>query len=394
MNRMSHAIAETSKPKVAVLLSGREAFSAYYGGALARWTYEVYRCLQGELEVKVFGFPTPPEDAYALPHATSRASRICSGVARIPFLRRYEDWLWLRALISQLRRFDVVHIHNRPQWAFLLRDLGYRGAVIVHLQNDHLGHWNGASLDTLENAVDAVVVCSAYLRNTFSGKSQSLCAKTHVVFNGVNIERFRPREEIREPKTIFFVGRFHPEKGILQLVETYTKVLKEHPDSRLVIGGTTGFGTHEETPYVRQVRDLARKIEGQGGDIRFTGYIHHDRDLPAWFQRATIFCCPSLFQEPFGLVNAEALACATSVVASDRGGIAEVIGDAGCLVNPEDIDAHAASLCALLRDSRRRGELGQAGVERVKQRFDWRVIAKQWTAILERVGKGAKPAMN
>lgn len=380
-------ILERQRPKIAVLLSGKEAFSSYYGGASARWVYEVYRHLQGELEIKVFGFPTPAKDAYALPHVTSRASTICSGVARIPFLRRYQDRIWLRSLMSHLRRYDVVHIHNRPQWSFVLRDMGYRGAVIVHLHNNHLGHWDGARLDTLAPAVNAVVVCSSYLRDTFAGKSRSLSAKTRVVFNGVDVEVFYPNEEIREPKTIFFVGRFDPEKGVLQLVEAYARVLKEHPDAKLVIGGTTGFGTHQETSYVRGIREMARKIDHRGA-IRFTGYIHHDRELPAWFQRASIFCCPSLFQEPFGLVNAEAMACATSIVASNRGGIPEVLNGTGRLVNPEDTETFANVLSELLSDVRQREQLGQAGAERARRLFDWRVIARQWVGLLWELVRG------
>ena len=379
---------ESEKLRVAVLLSGREKFSAYYGGALARWSYEVYRHLTHELDVTVFGFPTPPADLYPLPHETSYSWALCAAAARIPVIRRYEDRLWLQSLAGRLRYFSVVHIHNRPQWAHILRRLGYRGAVIVHLQNDHLGHWSPSMLDALAPCLNAVVVCSAHLRDTFAPKSKLLAAKTHVVFNGVNTDLFHPRDDLREPKTIFFVGRFDSEKGVLQLVNAYSKVLKDHPESKLVIGGTTGFGTHQQTPYVRQVQELAHSImQNNGAQIQFTGYIHHDRDLPAWFQRATVFACPSLFHEPFGLVNAEAMACATVVVGSERGGIPEVLGDTGYLVNPEDIEAFARALSGVLTNARRRHQLGRAAYQRALRMFDWKVIAGVWIEFLSRVTK-------
>jgi lipopolysaccharide exporter len=377
-----------NKIPVAVLLSGREKFGAYYGGALARWTYEVYRHLTNELEVTVFGFPTPTADLYPLPHETSYAWALCAGAARIPLVRRYEDRLWLQSLVGRLRHFDVVHIHNRPQWAHILRQLGYRGAVILHLQNDHLGHWNPSMLDALAPCLSAVVVCSAYLRDTFAPKSKLLAVKTHVVFNGVNTDMFHPREDLREPKTIFFVGRFDSEKGVLQLVNAYAKVLRDHPETKLVIAGTTGFGTHQQTPYVSQVQESARSImQNNGAQIQFTGYIHHDRDLPAWFQRATVFACPSLFHEPFGLVNAEAMACATVVVGSERGGIPEVLGDTGYLVNPEDIEAFARALSEVLTNAGRRHQLGRAAHQRALRMFDWKVIAGTWIEFLSRVTK-------
>jgi spore coat protein SA len=374
------------RPSVAVLLSSREKFSAYYGGALARWTYEVYSRLTKKIDVTVFGFPTRNEDVYPLSHQSSGIWRACEFARRIPVARRYEEQLWLRALMRRLRAFEVLHIHNRPQWVAILRHLGYEGAILLHLQNDHLGHWTQPMLNDLAPRLDRVVVCSSFLRDRFALKSSALAAKTQVVFNGVNRELFFPREEIREPKTIFFVGRLDAEKGVLQLIQAYARTLPAHPDAILVIGGATGFGTHKETPYVRQVHELANAVTRDcNGKIQFTGYIDHDRDLPSWFQRATIFASPSLFQEPFGLVNAEAMACATPVVGANRGGIPEVLGHAGRLVDPEDTPNLAATLSALLAQPADRTQLGNAAYERCRKMFDWRLIADSWAALLEDV---------
>jgi glycosyltransferase involved in cell wall biosynthesis len=373
---------------VAVLLSSREQFSAYYGGALARWTYEVYRRLQGEVDVQVFGFPTAAEDLYPpLKYRTSSIHHVCKVMSEVPFVRRYEEEVWLRALLRHLRQFDVVHVHNRAQWIPLLRRLGYRGKLVLHLQNDHLGHWPAANLDGLAPQVDGLAVCSTYLAQTFAPKSTQLAAKTKVIYNGVDTDVFFPREELRQPKTIFFVGRFDPEKGVLQLVRAFERVLETHPDATLRIAGTTGFGTHQETSYVRAVREAADTLtRTKGADIRFLGYIHHDQQLPELFQKAAIFACPSIFQEPFGLVNAEAMACATPVVGSRRGGIPEVLGSAGRLVDPEDIEALAAAITNLLADPGERKAVGSAALERSRHTFDWRVIARSWAKFLEQVG--------
>jgi len=371
------------KLTVAVLLSSREKFSAYYGGALARWTYEVYSRLSSDLDVTVFGYPTAPEDLYPMRHVTNSSWRLCDFVSRIPVARRYDENLWLRALFAGLRQFDVIHIHNRPQWARVLRDFGYEGAIVLHLQNDHLGHWSASMLDELALHVGAVAVCSEYLRNTFAAKSPSLAAKTKVILNGVNTDLFFPKEELRELKTIFFAGRFHPEKGVLQLVRAYARVLRSHPDAKLVISSSTAFGTHELTSYVREVEALARSvIKMHPGSIQFTGYLHHDRDLPAWFQRATVFASPSIFQEPFGLVNAEAMACATPVVGSKRGGIPEVLGDTGLLIDPEDIEGFADAMNTLLGNPEYCAKLGRAALQRCHKMFDWQVVAQRWNSLL------------
>jgi spore coat protein SA len=382
---------QSNRRSVAVLLSGREQFSSYYGGAIARWTYEVYSRLRERVAVKVFGFPTRENDLYPLPHETSAIWRTCDWMARIPVGRRYEENLWLRALIRRLHQFDIVHVHNRPQWVGALRSMRFKGAIVLHLQNDHLGHWSGRALDALAPGLNALVVCSDYLRRTFASKSALLNTKTHVVFNGANLQLFFPREEVREPKTIFFVGRFDPEKGVLELLQAYERVLDAHPDAKLVIGGATGFGTHRETPYVRQVRELADSLaKHRHAQIHFTGYLDHDRDLPPWFQKATIFACPSLFQEPFGLVNAEAMACATTVVGANRGGIPEVIGGAGRLVDPENLEDFATAISELLAQPQHCRSLGQAGYERCRKMFDWRVTGETWLNLLDLVVRSAR----
>jgi spore coat protein SA len=374
----------SQRPSVAVLLSGRERFSPYYGGAVARWTYEVYSRLGEQFSVTVFGYPTQPQDLYPLHHETSHAWRACNFFSQLPFARRYEELVWMRALIGKLRGFDAIHIHNRPQWVAALRNMGYDGKIILHLHNDHIGHWPPAALNTLAAQLDALGVCSNYLRSTFAPKSPALNAKTRVIHNAANLQTFFPREEVRDLKTIFFVGRFDPEKGVLQLLRAYEIVLKSHSDAKLVIGGATNFGTHRETAYVRQVRELADQLGQKGAQIQFTGYLDHDQDLPLWFQKATIFCCPSLFQEPFGMVNAEAMACATTVVGSNRGGIPEVLGETGRLVDPENISRFAAAISELLSNPLECTRLGKAGHARCGQLFDWRITAENWTALLHR----------
>jgi len=305
-------------------------------------------------------------------------------MSRVPVLRRWEEHVWLWSLMGRIREFDLVHIHNRPQWAPMLRRMGYKGRIIVHLQNDHLGHWTPQMLDSLAPELDAVVVCSTYIGQQFCPKSAAIAAKTKLVFNGVNTELFYPREELREPKTIFFVGSFIPQKGVLQLVRAYEQTLGAHPDAKLVIGGSVTFGVERETPYIREVRELAETIKRKHGtEIQFTGSLHHDRELPAWFQRATIFSCPSLFHEPFGLVNAEAMACATPVVGTNRGGVPEVVNGGGITVDPENCQQFAAELSRLLCSPELCRRMGVEGLERSRNVFNWRVIAQEWKALLQ-----------
>lgn len=378
----------THSLSIGVLLSSGEQFSPYYGGALARWTYEVYSRTPKRIAATVFGFPTARRDVYPLAHQTSRAWVVSKIFSRVPILQRYEELVWLRALGRRLMRFDIIHIHNRPQWVSELRRFGYKGSIVLHLQNNHLGHWSPQMLNSLAQNVDLVAVCSTFLRDTFFGKSERIAAKTKLIFNGVNTNLFHPNEEYRENKTIFFVGRFHAEKGVLPLVQAYAKILDDHPDAALVVAGTTGFGFHEETSFVREVKRLARTLECEGGGkVYFPGYIHHDRELPGFFQKATVFICPSTFDEPFGLVNAEAMSCATPVVGSDKGGIPEVLGETGLIVRSGDVDDLAEAISMLLSRPGFRADLGREAHKRAVENFDWSVIAEKWSSVLEEIAE-------
>jgi spore coat protein SA len=378
------ANASPKRRSVAVLLSGREQFSSYFGGAVARWTYEVYSRISDQFAVKVFGFPTDTKSLYPLPHQTSQVWRLCSLASRLPVARRYEEPLWLRALAGKLRNYDAIHLHNRPQWVAALRNMGYKGAIILHLHNDHVSHWPKADLDALAGRLDKLAVCSEYLRTKFAATSPALNAKTRVVHNGADLKLFYPREELREPKTILFVGCLNQQKGVLQLLRAYERVLEAHPDAKLIIGGTAGYGKDHDTAYVRQVRELAQQLTSRNrAEIHFTGYLDHSADLPLRFQKATIFACPSLYHEAFGMVNAEAMACATTVVGADRAGIPEVIGDAGLLVDPENPNQFATAISELLARPQDCRRLGQAGYERCRRMFDWRITAENWTNLLD-----------
>ena len=90
------------------------------------------------------------------------------------------------------------------------------------------------------------------------------------------------------------------------------------------------------------------------------------------------------------MVNAEAMACATTVVASNRGGIPEVLGKAGVLVDPENVVEFANAISGLLSDQEACKQLGYAGYKRCQEKFDWRVISEYWIELIR--GVTAPPA--
>jgi starch synthase len=106
------------------------------------------------------------------------------------------------------------------------------------------------------------------------------------------------------------------------------------------------------------------------------------REVIQLLTHATVFACPSLY-EPLGIVNLEAMACGTAVVASDVGGIPEVVSDreTGLLVPPGNHEALAGALNLLLVDPDRAGAMGRLGRERAIAQFGWAAIAAQTAAL-------------
>jgi len=191
-------------------------------------------------------------------------------------------------------------------------------------------------------------------------------AKVRVVHNGIDHARFRPlavdaervaqQYGVKHP-FILCVGSLMPWRNAPRLL---------HAAARLGVGllfvGRDIWGTDP----------TARLAAERGWDwARFTGYVDDDA-LPELYAAARVFAYPSLY-EGFGIPPLEAMACGTPVVASTRGALPEVLGDAALLVDPRDTDALAQALEAALGDS---GDLRRRGLERAA-RFDWATTAEQ-----------------
>ena len=141
-------------------------------------------------------------------------------------------------------------------------------------------------------------------------------------------------------------------------------------DVSLVIAGGKGWMFDDIFAEVARL--------GLEGRVKFTGFVD-DADLPALYSAATIFAYVSLY-EGFGLPALEAMACGTPVIGSNASSIPEVVGDAGLLVDPTDVDAIAAGLIGLLADPSARDAYMRDGLRRAAQ-FTWDAAARQLLSI-------------
>src|SRR5262245_18297655 len=256
----------------------------------------------------------------------------------------------------------------------------------------HVSSW--LEKTAYQNA-DGVVAVSESMREDVHALYGVPNEKIRVIHNGIDLEQYRPR---RDPAVlarygvdasrpyILFVGRITRQKGIIHLVHAI-KYLK--PGVQVVL--CAGAPATEEIG-----REMAEKVEQarreSSNPIVWVAQIVPRDDLVPLYTQATLFVCPSVY-EPFGIINLEAMACGTPVVASAVGGIKEVVVSekTGLLVpieargptdfEPKDAGRFARDLAAalnrLLDDPARLKAMGAASRERVERLFSWTSVAER-----------------
>jgi alpha-maltose-1-phosphate synthase len=251
---------------------------------------------------------------------------------------------------------------------------------------------------TAVEAADAVIAVSSGMRDDVLRTYPSLDPnRVHVVRNGIDTDVWypaqpQPGESVLEELNVdanrpivAFVGRITRQKGVAHLVAAAHHF---DPEIQLVLCAGAPDTPEIAAEVTSAVQELARARSGVFW-VREMLPIGKIREI---LSAATVFVCPSVY-EPLGIVNLEAMACATAVVASDVGGIPEVVADhqTGLLVHYDASDPTfferrlAESVNSLVADPDRAREYGQAGRQRCIQEFSWAHIAEQTLEIYRKV---------
>ncbi|MGY1985490.1 glycogen synthase [Blastococcus sp. SYSU DS0669] len=341
-----------------------------------------------EVDVHCFGGARPDATAHAVPPGLSEANGALQAVGVDV------------EIAAALAGADLVHSHTwYANTAGLLASLvhGVPHVVTAHSleprrpwKADQLG--GGYRLSswaerTAYLAADAVVAVSSGMREDVLAVYPELDpARVHVVRNGVDAQAYRPvhaPEVVRglgvDPDRAYalFVGRITRQKGLVHLLAAAEQL---PADAGLVLCAGAA-----DTPAERQqVADAVAALQARRDGVVWIEEMLPREQLVPLITGATVFVCPSVY-EPLGIVNLEAAACGTAVVASAVGGIPEVVDDGrtGLLVPYDEADptGFAAGLAArtaeLLADPGRAAAMGAAGRERVVAEFGWAAIARQ-----------------
>jgi len=193
-------------------------------------------------------------------------------------------------------------------------------------------------------------------------------AKKFKPISAAEVSRVRRKYNFSYPY-ILIVGSIHPRKNLVNVFTAWREVYRLHPDIHLlVVGSRSGIFSvtaHNEIPP----------------RVRLVGYID-DADLPAFYSGAAAYILASLY-EGFGLTVLEAMACGTPVIAANTTAIPEVVGDAGLLFNPLDVDELVSAIDEVISDEGFSNSLVQKGFQRARS-FSWERSAQMLLGLLER----------
>jgi starch synthase len=349
-----------------------------------------------EIEVHCFGGPRPDAVGHPVPPNLQGANGALQAIGVDV------------EIAAALGGVDLVHSHTwYANAAGLLAGLvqGVPHVVTAHSleprrpwKADQLG--GGYRLSswierTAYLAADGVVAVSDGMRADILAVYPDLDpARVHVVRNGVDAEAYRPTPEPEVVRSLgvdpdrpyaLFVGRITRQKGLTHLLAAVGDL---PPEAQVVLCAGAAH-----TPPARQLgADAVEALQARRTGLVWIEAMLPREQLVPLISGATVFVCPSVY-EPLGIVNLEAAACGTAVVASAVGGIPEVVDDGrtGLLVpyDPDDVAAFEAGLAAriaeLLADPQRARAMGAAGRERVLSEFGWPAIAQQTVGVYSAV---------
>ncbi|HET7727926.1 MAG TPA: glycogen synthase [Candidatus Limnocylindrales bacterium] len=374
-----------------------------YGGAGVHVEYlarELARLI--EVDVRAFGDQDVADAALR-----ARGVQVPIDLARVPDTLRPVFGAFARNLawLAEPVDADVVHCHTwYSHLGGIVAKLAYGIPLVITTHSleplrpwkrEQLGGGYDASAWVERTAIelaDAVIAVSRETREDVLRLFRVEQERVHVIHNGIDTDEYRPQQGtdalVRysvDPAVpyVLFVGRITRQKGIIHLVRALRHL---DPEVQVVLAAGAP-----------DTKEIAAEMEAAVADARRAHprlvWIAEMVDKPSvrqLYSHAAVFCCPSVY-EPFGIINLEAMACETAVVASAVGGIPEVVvdGETGLLVpfesaggtsfEPRDPGAFerglADGIMTLMRDPARREAMARAGRTRAVEHFSWSSIA-------------------
>jgi glycogen synthase len=302
---------------------------------------------------------------------------------------------------------DIIHCHTwYAHFAGIVAKLCYGIPLVITTHSleplrpwkrEQLGRGYDASSWIEKTAIemaDALIAVSEETKEDILKYFNVDEKKIKVIYNGINLQEYIITSETETLDTyhidkskpyVLFVGRITRQKGIIHLVNAIKYI---DPETQIVLCA----GAPDTKEIGKEMEDAVNEVKKTRKNIIWIDKMVSKKEVIQLYSHADVFCCPSIY-EPFGIINIEAMACDTAVVASAVGGIKEVVvhGETGLLIpveqqksapfEPVNPDKFARDLAdginTLINDIELRKSMAQKGRKRVEDYFDWISIAKQ-----------------
>lgn len=378
----------------------REYPPEVYGGAGVHVT-ELTRFMREITEVDVHCMGAPRDDAGVYVHGVDPALEDAN-----PAVKTLSTGLRMATAATGV---DVVHSHT--WYAGLGGHLAARLHEVPHVATAHslepdrpwkreqLGGGYDVSSWSEKNAMeyaDGVIAVSARMKDSILAAYPRIEPdRVHVVLNGIDTQLWQPRPTFEAAEDsvltelgidpdrpiVAFVGRITRQKGVEHLVRA-----AKHFDEGVQLVLCAGA---PDTPEIAaRTTALVDELKASRDGVHWVQNMLDRPKIQEILTAADTFVCPSIY-EPLGIVNLEAMACGTAVVASDVGGIPEVVlnGETGTLVHYDETDPEAferdlaAGVNAMVADPQRAAAFGEAGRNRAVNDFSWTAIAEQTVGV-------------
>lgn len=364
------------KKNISILIPFEEKLNSYYGGAIARWVSEVYSKID-DFEVKTLGRICKDSNDYEAIKIISRCNILFNIVIKLPYLRRFLSWFYCVIYFKEIKKSDVVEIHNSYKYISILKKLNYKGKIILHMHNNYLEHLSEKDLKNISQNISILITCSDFLQERIRVKSKELYQKSFTVYNGFDEKQFYPHKEKNDKElSLGYVGRIDFNKGLHILLDIYALLLIKIPTLKLYVIGGSGFGVNGSSYEKQCIQKIDMLRKNNKANIEYLGYIHN-KDLPKLYNKFKLFCSFSLENEAFGMTYIESMACKTPVLAHKIGGVKEAIYfDEMLIDNTNDINEIVIKIENILINKELYKSLSEEGYQRVKTHFTWSKIIK------------------
>lgn len=302
---------------------------------------------------------------------------------------------------------DIVHCHTwYSHFAGIVAKLCYGIPLVITTHSlEPLRPWKKEQLGlgydasswiekTAIEMADALIAVSEETKQDILNNFNVEEDKIRVIYNGINLKEYVTTSETstldeykvdKNTPYVLFVGRITRQKGIIHLVNAIKYI---DSDTQIVLCA----GAPDTPEIAKEMEDAVNEVKKQRKNVIWIDKMVTKKEIIQLYSHADVFCCPSIY-EPFGIINVEAMACNTAVVASAVGGIKEVVvhNETGILIpleqqkeapfEPVNPDKFARDLAdgvnKLIKNQELRAFMAKKGRKRVEDYFDWTSIAKQ-----------------